>query len=192
MPSKKSNFNRSRLRNIYEESFSWIESMLIAALCVIILFTLFFHTSGVSGSSMNDTLANNDRLLLVNAFYTPKRGDIVVLSRSDLRNEDGSTPTPIIKRVIGIGGDVVEIKDGGVYVNGEMLVEEYVKGKTYPIHNPTDNPCTVPDGFVYVLGDNREGSSDSRTKDIGLIDERYIVGKAVLRFFPFDTFGSLY
>lgn len=112
--------------------------------------------------------------------YKPQRGDIVVSSQPNAIEDR------LIKRVIAIGGDTVDIDFdlGVVYVNGTALVEPYVNT---PTNRREDfiGPITIPKGKVFLMGDNRNGSSDSRTNAIGLVDENYIVGKAILRIYPF-------
>ena len=150
---------------------------------IMLMFFLFFRIIVVSGPSMNDTLEDGDMLLLVSrVFYrNPKQGDIIVASKGSFRNGE-----PIIKRIIATEGQVVDIdfNTGAVYVDGVLLEEtEYIKGST---KNPEGVrfPLTVDEGHVFVMGDNREDSLDSRSKEIGLIDERQILGKAIFLIYP--------
>ena len=150
---------------------------------IMLLFFLFFRIIVVSGPSMNDTLEHGDMLLLVSRvfYHNPKQGDIIVASKESFR--DGE---PIIKRIIATEGQVVDIDfvAGSVYVDGVLLDESaYIKGST--INNEGKNfPLTVDAGRVFVMGDNREESLDSRSLQIGLIDERQILGKAIFLILP--------
>ena len=123
---------------------------------------------------MLKTLNDKDRLVLWTIGYHPEQGDIVVVDRY--------TAAPLIKRVIGLEGDTVRVEEDAVYVNGLRLEEPYLDG-SYP-NVPNGMEVTVPDGCVFVMGDNRNLSKDSRSKDIGLIDKREILGKAIFLFFP--------
>lgn len=172
---------------------------LVYLLCAILLvFLLLFRVVVVSGDSMNQTLINGDYLLLVsNIFYqNPKQGDIIVASKKDF--QDG---VPIVKRVIATEGQRVDIDftQGVVYVDGVALEESYVYTSTTNFEG-VQFPLTVDEGCVFVLGDNRMVSKDSRHPEIGLIDTREILGKAFFLFLPgaedgknpdFSRFGAL-
>ena len=178
-----------------EESFSftsfvfdWSNAFIIAFIAVVILLTFVYRQVTVSGSSMTDTLVDSDRLIISSFMYTPKDGDIVVISHGSSYDE------PIIKRVIATGGQSLSINydSGEVSVDGVILDEPYIKGVTRRIHHPMEIPETIPEGYVFVMGDNREGSLDSRSTDIGLIPLNNIIGKAEYRVFPFNKIGSVY
>lgn len=147
---------------------------------VIILFTVCFRVVVVSGPSMNNTLVNGDWLLLLSNLTCGeiRQGDIIVASKDSFK--DGE---PIIKRVIATEGQVVDIRDGVVYVDNQPLNEPYTLSHT-SVHGGVSFPCTVQPGCVFVMGDNRGVSLDSRSSEIGMIDEREIVGKAVFIIFP--------
>ncbi|HEX7058163.1 MAG TPA: signal peptidase I, partial [Bacilli bacterium] len=115
-------------------------------------------------------------------FYGPSRGDIVIVHgpESDRR---------LVKRIIGLPGDVIDMRDGKLYLNGRELYEPYVKGKTYP--NGMKLPYTVPAHKVFVMGDNREVSLDSRSPEIGPIDLNSIEGKIIFRIWPLSKFGTI-
>ena len=121
-------------------------------------------------------------------MYTPQYGDIVVISHGQNYSE------PIIKRVIATEGQALSINytTGQVSVDGVILDEPYIKGKTIKLKHSLDIPDRIPEGYVFVMGDNREGSLDSRSTDIGLIPVENIIGKAEWRIYPFDTIGYLY
>lgn len=149
---------------------------------IVLIFLLCFRIVVVLGDSMYDTLVDGDYLLLVsNVFYhEPEPGDIIVASKSDYN--DGQ---PIIKRVIATEGQTVDIDfiTGTVYVDGQVLEEEYIFTKT-TLDEGVSFPLTVDDGCIFVLGDNRGRSKDSRNPEIGLIDKRQIVGKAIFLILP--------
>ena len=149
---------------------------------IMIVLMLLFRTVNVSGPSMMDTLQNGDNLLVVSHAIAgdPQYGDIVVLSKNSFK--DGE---PIIKRVIATEGQVVDInfKTGMVYVDGKALQESYARVRTHQDWG-TEFPLTVEEGCIFVLGDNREVSMDSRDPQIGQIDTREVIGRAIFLIFP--------
>ena len=149
---------------------------------ILLIFLLLFRVVVVSGPSMNDTLVDGDYLLLLNnVFYSdPKQGDIIVAAKASFK--DGE---PIIKRVIATEGQWVDIdfEKGIVYVNGTALDEPYTKTPTN-IFEGVGFPLQVDEGYIFVMGDNRNESKDSRSLEIGLIDKREVVGKAIFLFLP--------
>lgn len=168
--------------------FEWANAFMVALIVVVLLLTFIFRQVTVSGSSMSDTLTDGDRLIISSFMYKPQYGDIVVISHGENYSE------PIIKRVIATEGQalVINYKTHEVSVDGVILDETYIKGDTYKLKNPIDIPDKIPEGYVFVMGDNREGSLDSRSTDIGLIPVENIIGKAEIRIFPFANFGSVY
>lgn len=166
---------------------------------ILLVFLLLFRVVVVSGPSMNQTLVHGDYLLLINnVFYTePKQGDIIVAAKESFK--DGE---PIIKRVIATEGQWVDIDfDAGiVYVNGNALDESYTNTPTN-LYEGVDFPLMVDEGCVFAMGDNRNESKDSRSPEIGQIDKREILGKAIFLFLPgkdpvtqkqyFDRIGAL-
>lgn len=169
------------------EVLDWLQCIVSGIVICILVFTFLFRTVGVVGSSMVPTLEEGDRLIISSLFYKPKYGDIVVLRKEQFKSE------PIIKRVIATEGQTVDIdfEQGLVYVDGVALEEPYVNAPTYEMED-FDEPVTVPEGCVFVMGDNRNRSTDSRTSSIGCVDERLIIGKAYLRLTPLHKFGGLY
>ena len=164
-------------------SYDFVSVICTAVLMIMILFTFVFRFVGVTGDSMNPTLYDNDWLLVqtINSGY--ERGDIIISTQPNAFNE------PIVKRVIATGGQTVNInfETGEVFVDGELLYEDYIAD---PTTNPEDVsfPVTVPEGCLFVMGDNRLHSTDSRSNAIGMLDERYIIGKVKFRIMPFDSF----
>lgn len=149
---------------------------------VLLVFSLCFRIVVVSGPSMNNTLVNGDWILLIsNVFYRDiQNGDIIVASKDNFK--DGE---PIIKRVIATAGQTVDIDfyEGIVYVDGVPLDEPYTLTPTN-MYEGVSFPVTVDDGCIFVMGDNRNNSKDSRSNEIGLIDKREVLGKAVFVLFP--------
>lgn len=166
------------------EIYDWMQSLVFALIICIIVFVFIFRIVDVSGDSMNPTLLNGDKLVVSDVFYKPKQGDIVIFRKDEYKAE------ALVKRVIATEGQTIEIDfdRGRVYVDGELLDEPYI---AEPTHNQLDfqGPQTVPEGCVFVMGDNRNASSDSRRAQIGMVDERLIVGKVLLRVFPLDSIG---
>ena len=149
---------------------------------IVLVFLLVFRVVVVSGGSMNQTLQHGDYLLLINNifYFEPKQGDIIVASKNSFK--DGE---PIIKRVIATEGQWVDIdfEEGIVYVNGNPLEESYVNTPTN-LDEGVSFPIMVDEGCVFALGDNRNASKDSRSLEIGQIDKREILGKAIFLFLP--------
>ncbi len=171
-------------RNV--DILDWYDALVFALAVLVLVFAFCARIVVVSGSSMNNTLTDGDRLLVQSTFYTPQRGDVVVV---DSYINYGK---PLVKRVIAKGGDTVDInvEQGLVYVNGEALDEPYVPEGTLSTGN-VEFPLTVPEGTLFLMGDNRQHSTDSRSSDVGFIDERDILGKVVLRIYPFNKIGLI-
>lgn len=172
-------------KNSFHLSIYDMVSIVMSAFIIIaVVFTFVFRLVGVSGYSMTDTLQDNDWLLTVNK-ETYERGDIVVITEPNYFDE------PLIKRVIAKGGETVDIDftTSTVYVDGVALQEPYVREDyILPKLDDIEFPYTVPEGHIFCMGDNRNGSTDSRSNLIGPLDERYVLGKAVIRILPFGDF----
>lgn len=163
------------------ELYEWVMSVVSAVLIVVLVFTFGVRMMGVKGPSMRQTLQDGDRLLVLNAPLAGeyRQGDIVI-ARKDTFSEE-----PIVKRVIAVGGQTVDIDFGAgvVYVDGTALEEDYINDLTYTDEG-TSFPLTVPEGSVFLMGDNRNMSTDSREPRIGTVDTRYLIGRAIFLAFP--------
>lgn len=181
--------DREQPGRYHSEFYEWGEALVISLTVIILLFTFIVRLIGVDGSSMFPTLHDRDKVFMSNLFYTPEKGDIVVLTKKSFI--DG----PIVKRIIATEGDTIDIDfaENKVMVNGEVLDEPYVNPETIPPLRAGDMtfPQTVPEGNVFVMGDNRNGSSDSRVASLGMVDERYILGHVLMRILPFDRVGGV-
>ncbi|MBQ7778519.1 MAG: signal peptidase I [Oscillibacter sp.] len=164
-----------------KELYEWVQALVGSVLLVVLVFTFVVRLIGVDGHSMVPTLQHGDRLLVLNSLWYDdyQYGDIVVLRKESFMEE------PIVKRVIATGGQTVDIDfdEGVVYVDGVALDEDYINDYTY-LEEGTEFPLTVPQGSVFVMGDNRNHSSDSRDSRLGTVDNRYVIGKAVFLAFP--------
>ena len=161
----------------YAGLYEWVEIITTALIAITLIFTFLFRLVNVDGTSMETTLHDRERLILSCLPYTPERGDIVVISR-------GADDEPLIKRVIGLAGDTVGIDStsGKVYLNGKILEEPYIHVSTSP--ELMKGEVTVPEGMVFVLGDNRGVSLDSRSQVIGPAETKKVLGKVIFRLFP--------
>lgn len=170
--------------------FDWIRSILFAVVIVIFVLTFFFRLVDVKGTSMVDTLQNNDKVIVTNFLYTPKDGDIVVISHGAEYSE------PIIKRVIATEGETLQLdyENDSIIVNGVVVEEGYLDGESTFSGNFANYeiPTVIPEGKIFVMGDNRDVSMDSRNSKIGLIDVDSVIGKAQFVAFPFSNFTYLY
>lgn len=169
---------------VVEGIYEWVGAALYSLICVVLAFLFVFRIVGVDGDSMNPTLYDKERLILLTFMYKPQRGDIVVIDRY--------TQEPLVKRVIAVGGDEIAIlpQTGEVVLNGVVLEEEYTRGRTL-VHDFGTEAKRVPDGYLVVMGDNRENSRDSRSAEIGFVNEKDVVGKAIFRFYPFNRMNWL-
>ena len=170
--------------------YFWLQTFTFILVTLILVFTFVGRLIGVDGSSMVPTLHDGDKLVLQSLGYTPAQGDVVVLNK-----HFDAAQAPIVKRVIAVGGQTVDIDyaAGTVTVDGVKLSEPYINEFMLA---PTDSRMgnehvVVPKGSIFVMGDNRNHSADSRDLTLGTVDERYVLGCARLVLFPFGNFGKI-
>ena len=165
------------------ELYDWIYCLLFALIVCVILFAFVFHVIDVVGSSMVPTLHNGDKMLVSGLFYKPKAGDVIVFKKNEYDPNKA-----LVKRVIATEGQEInmDFANGIVYIDGEAIAEPYINELTY---NKLDfiGPKTVPDGCVFVMGDNRNASVDSRKSEIGMLDTRLILGRAYAVIYPLSV-----
>ncbi|MGM0395729.1 MAG: signal peptidase I [Bacillota bacterium] len=200
----------SKGNGFIRETLSWIFSLAIALLVALFIISNIVSMTMVMEQSMEPTFSQGDRLIVnrIGYFFTsPERGDIIIFDKNpidkgiirnminevgDIRNNfrfrftGSAEKNLLIKRVVAVGGDLVEIIDGEVHINGERVEEPYINTITY---SRGDSQWQVPQGKLFVLGDNRENSLDSRV--LGFIDEQQVKGEVALRVFPFSKFGEV-
>jgi signal peptidase I len=172
---------QNRRNRFYSDIYEWVGTLSFVLVVFVLLFSFVFREVGVDGISMMNTLNNGDRLIMLSIGYKPQHDDIVVIYVKNLQK-------PIVKRVIATAGQTVNIDYAAhrVYVNGVLQDEPFIKNPTAFMGNPPilEMPVTVPAGCVFVMGDNRNESIDSRSGEIGMINTKYILGKAIIRYFP--------
>ncbi len=167
--------------------FDWLESLTQALVLVVTIMAFFLRPVSVIGTSMLNTLHDADKVIVLKYGYVPKDGDVVVIR--PIKNLDEA----IIKRVIATEGQTLSIdfSDGSVTVDGKKLDEPYIRERMW-VQGDGDIPSVIPKGYCFVMGDNRNGSLDSRFKDVGLVPNDKILGKAVCIIFPFDRLGVIH
>ncbi len=169
--------------------FDFLEIFAVCITCIIVIFALFFRLTQVSGDSMQNTLLDKEYLVVSDFMYTPKVGDIVVLQNTSLHYEQ--LKGPLVKRVIAVGGQKVSISGEGIVTvtdadgTSRVLTQPYVKQEPY---KDVVDEYTVPEGYIFVMGDNRNHSTDSRSNLVGVVDERCVFGKAIMRILPVTKF----
>lgn len=170
------------------ELMDWAETLLIAGTVVVFVLLFICQIVVVNGPSMQPTLHNGERLLTWSTFWDLEAGDIVCVNR------DGEEP--IIKRVIATEGQTVDVdpQQGKVYVDGKELDESYILEPTYTDGNNRSIgfPAEVPEDCIFVMGDNRNNSLDSRFQEVGMVRIDHVFGKVACRIYPFDKFGDVY
>lgn len=168
-----------------KEIYDWIQCLMVALIICVVFFIFLIRIIDVSGTSMYPTLNNGDKMLVSDLFYKPQNGDVVVF-KTDSYDPDKA----LVKRVIAIEGQEINIdfENGIVYVDGEPIDEPYINETT---KNKLDfiGPKKVPEGCVFVMGDNRNASTDSRKSEIGMVDERMILGRVYCVIFPLREMG---
>ncbi len=176
-----------------QKAGSFIKNLLIDIIVAVLLAAavlFFIRPTIVKQTSMENTLHNNDYMIMYRLAYRshgPERGDIIIF-QSSLVNEENGKDKLLIKRVIGLPGDEIMIKNDQLYINGDAYIEQYLKDGYTPAFEipPEGETYTVPDGTYFCMGDNRAGSIDSRYSEVGCVPEENIRGKVVLRLFPFN------
>ena len=174
-----------------DDLFYWLNALTTALVVLVLVFTFCGRLTRVDGPSMDNTLQHNELLLVWSLGYKPQQGDIVVLNKTTATHLGG---VAIVKRVIAVGGQTVDIdySTGTVYVDGEPLDEPYIKEPMVDIYGSRGSThIEVPEGSIFVMGDNRNHSSDSRDVTLGTVDERYVLGRAVCVLLPFQNFGMI-
>ncbi|BED92217.1 MAG: signal peptidase I [Candidatus Improbicoccus pseudotrichonymphae] len=171
---------------VFSFLFEWFELITQSLIVVIFIFVFFFRIFNVDGTSMLNTLRHHDKIIVQRCNYKPKRGDVVVVRRYNKMS------AAIIKRVIATAGQTLSIdfSTGKVYVDGKMLKERYTRERM-KLKGDGEIPSVVPEDHCFVMGDNRNFSADSRFADLGVVPYDYVLGKAVLVYFPFFRFGKI-
>ena len=182
-------------KNALSAIIDYVEIFVVSICIVILAFSFFVRLCTVDGGSMEKTLHHGDKILVSDLAYTPQRGDIIVFHETgDYYNE------AIVKRVIAVGGDTIDIdfdtwvititdKDGKTFTLDEPYM--FLDPSLYPLRSTQEYPLVVPEGQLFVMGDNRNNSSDSRFGMIGFVDERQVLGRLVCRIAPLDKFGKV-
>lgn len=207
------------VKHILKEIWEWIYIIVIAFAAAFLIKAFIFDIVVVDGNSMFPTLHHKDKLIVTKLGYSPEQGDIIILDSTyknreayfdDLAEDQGkekigsleksfkylSLPQHLkhkyyVKRVIALPGQTVDIQNGKVVVDGKVLDEPYFEGKTPITDRSVEYPVTVEEDTVFVMGDNRGNSTDSRSSSLGLVPYKAVLGKAQFRFFPFNAFGFL-
>lgn len=173
--------------NFKKELIEWIK-IIATALIFAFIITQFIRPTLVRGQSMYPTLEEDDYLIINRIAYKvgePKQGDIIVFSTNLL--QDNGEHKDLVKRVIATEGDHIKIENSKVYVNDKLIDEPYIHDE----YTDGDIDITVPENKIFAMGDNREESLDSRYEEVGLVDEKNVMGKVILRLFPFDKIGTV-
>lgn len=187
----------TKKKSVGRELLEWVMCIAVALVITLLLQNYVFRIVKVDGSSMEPTLKNGERLVMLRLGYEPKAGDIVVVDVSDkpnLNRTGTNRPIRYIKRIIGMPGDTIrfEERDGKVVVliNGQPQEESYIISDKYFNNVTLDKDYDVPEDHVFVMGDNRPGSADSRLKNVGYIHTDNVLGEAVFRIWPLDKIGT--
>lgn len=169
------------------ELIEWVKTIGIAVILAFVI-TQFIRPTIVNGQSMYPTLDNRDYLIINRMAYKlgePERGDIIVFS-TNLKQANGENKD-LVKRVIAVEGDHLKIEDSKVYINDQLIDEPYI----YDNYTDGYEDITIPEGMIFAMGDNRENSKDSRMDEVGLVSEDDVMGKVLVRLFPFNKIGTV-
>lgn len=172
---------------IKKEAIEWMK-IIATALIFAFIITQFIRPTLVRGESMYPTLEENDYLIINRMAYKigePKDGDIIVFS-TELLQENGDRKD-LVKRIIGVSGDHIKIENSKVYVNDKLVDEPYIHDN----YTEGNIDIVIPKGKIFAMGDNREKSLDSRYEDVGLVNEKDVMGKVMIRLFPFNKIGKV-
>ena len=178
--------DKKKKDNSAEDMLDWLEMLITVFFAVVLVFTFIFRIAIVDGESMVPTLEDKDKLVVSHLFYEPEDGDVVIVNSKGLGKV-------IVKRVIATENQTVDVdySEGKVYVDGQLLDEPYINEPTITDFGFHDYPVSLPAGHVFVMGDNRNHSTDSRAESVGFVDKSDIMGKAVFRIWPFNKLGAL-
>lgn len=197
---KQTDSTPEQTKSIASELLDYVEIFIFSACAVLLLFTFFVRLCRVDGPSMNNTLIDGEILLISDIAYEPKQFDIIVFHQTHAERNDFNEP--IVKRVIATSGHYVRIdfdnslvyvSDDGTFDKDDIIDEEkYIHLDSGRWSSSGVFETFVPEGKLFVMGDNRNNSSDSRSRSIGLVDERRLLGKVLIRILPFSKIGSLY
>ena len=167
-----------------KDMYDWVQCLIVALIICVVFFAFFVRIIDVVGTSMNPTLNNSDKMLVSGLFYKPKVGDVVVFKKDEYNPNKA-----LVKRVIAVAGQEINIDfdRGIVYIDGQPIQEDYIAELT-KTKEDFIGPKTVPEGCVFVMGDNRNMSTDSRKTEIGMVDTRLILGKAYMVIYPLSEF----
>lgn len=211
---------QTKVKRVLKEIREWVFTILVAVAVALVIKGLVFDIVRVDGHSMDTTLSHNDRLIVTKLGYKPKAGDIIILDSTykkreqyydELAHQRGKDTLSgvdkffetfnldaalqkryYVKRVIALPGQTVDIHNGKVFIDGQELHEDYIQGRTFIKSGTADTfPLTVDEGMVFVMGDNREHSQDSRDPNLGLVPYKAILGKAQLRVWPFSSISAV-
>ncbi len=187
MGKKQSREALSTTQKLSLELYFWAQALVFALIVLVLINVLLFRVSGVDGSSMYPTLEHGDQVLMrIVGYNEPEHGDVVVVVAPNFKQD------PLVKRVIAVGGDTLDIDraTGTVILNGVPLDEPYIN-EAIAEFGSMDYPVLVPEDHVFVMGDNRNRSSDSRYVEIGMLPNEYVIGKVFLRIWPLSSIGGI-
>lgn len=183
--------SQGKIGKLESDLFGLLESFVYTLTVIVLVFSFVAPITKVSGASMEPTLYDGEIMLVWGFAYTPSQNDVVIVNNPTIEYLDGQS---IVKRVVATGGQsvVINYEENQVLVDGVALDEPYIAEHMRPIYGATDlEPIVVPEGYVFVLGDNRNHSADSRSSEIGLVDERYVIGKVLCGIWPVSAWRGI-